>query len=123
MRKSAIKMKKIKIIKKNSHFQRLYKKGKSLVSPCFVCYLRKRNGDGVFFGITVSKKIGNAVMRNRAKRVLRVAVREAVKRGLSSCELLLVARSKTPFVKSDRVVRELCSLLEKEELLPLGEKK
>lgn len=115
-------MKKIKIIKKNSHFQRLYKKGKSLVSPCFVCYWRKRNNDEVFFGITVSKKIGGAVIRNRAKRVLRVAVREAVKNGLSGCDLLLVARGKTPFVKSDRVTRELCELLLKEGLLASGVK-
>lgn len=115
-------MKNIIIIKKNSHFQRLYKKGKSLVSPCFVCYYRKRTAGGVFFGITVSKKIGNAVLRNRSKRVLRVAVREAVKCGLSSCELLLVARGKTPFVKSDRVVRELCDLLSKEGLLSSGDK-
>ncbi len=117
MRKSAIKMKKIKIIKKNSHFQRLYKKGKSLVSPCFVCYFRKRSDDAVFFGITVSKKIGKAHLRNRAKRVLRVAVREAVKSGLSGCELLLVARGKTPFVKSDKVAKQLCELLLKEGLL------
>ena len=110
-------MKKIQIIKKNAQFQRLFKKGKSLVSPCFVCYYRKREKSGVSFGITVSKKIGGAVQRNRAKRVLRVAVREAVKMGLSGYELLLVARSKTPFVKSDRVVKELCQMLSKEGLL------
>jgi len=110
-------MKKIQIIKKNAQFQRLYKKGKSLVSPLFVCYYRKREGAGVSFGITASKKIGGAVLRNRAKRVLRVAVREAVKNGLSGCELLLVARGKTPFVKSDKVVKQLCELLIKEGLI------
>ncbi len=106
-------MKKIKSIKQNTRFQRLYKKGASFVSPCFVCYLRKIPRNEVFLGLTVSKKIGKAVERNRAKRVLREAAREAVKRGLSGCEILLVARGKTPFIKSTRASKELCEILKK----------
>ena len=106
-------MKKIKSIKQNSRFQRLYKKGESFVCPCFVCYLRKNTRDEVFLGLTVSKKIGKAVERNRAKRVLRAAARDAVKCGLSGCEMLLVARGKTPFVKSTRVSKELFAVLKK----------
>lgn len=104
-------MKKIKVIKQNAVFSRLYKKGTSIVCPTFVCYIRKRRGEGVFLGLTASKKIGGAVVRNRAKRVLRVAARYLQSRGLSGVEMLLVARGKTPFVKSDRVCRELESAL------------
>jgi len=104
-------MEKIQSIKQNSHFKRLYTKGVSLVSPCLVCYVRKNNVGSVRLGLTVSKKIGSAVLRNRAKRVLRVAAREAVKNGLKSADLLLVARGKTPFVKSGRVSQELLLLL------------
>ena len=110
-------MKKIKSIKQNSRFARLYKKGKSIVSPCFVCYIRKLVQDEVMLGITVSKKIGGAVERNRAKRVLRAATRYAVQCGLCSCEMLLVARGKTPFVKSTRVANELVLMLEKNGFL------
>ncbi len=117
-------MKKIKSIKQNSRFQRLYKKGTSMVSPCLVCYVRKLARDEVFLGLTVSKKIGGAVERNRAKRVLRVAARQAQKQGLSCCEMLLVARGKTPFVKSTRVAEELCQMLRKGGFLkPQAEKK
>ena len=104
-------MKKIKSIKQNSRFARLYKKGKSIVSSSFICYIRKQNRDEVSLGLTVSKKIGGAVVRNRAKRVLRAAAREALKCGLSSCEMILVARGKTAFVKSTVVSKELISQL------------
>lgn len=100
-------MKKIKVIKQNAVFSRLYKKGTSLVCPTFVCYIKKHKGEDVFLGLTVSKKIGGAVQRNRAKRVLRVAARYVLARGLSGVSMLLVARGKTPFVKSDRVCKEL----------------
>lgn len=104
-------MKKIQRIKQNSHFKRLYQKGESLVCPCLVCYIRKNTVGEVRLGLTVSKKIGGAVLRNRAKRVLRVAAQSAVKAGLSSVDMLLVARGKTPFVKSTRVEQELLEAL------------
>ena len=104
-------MKKIKVIKQNAVFSRLYKKGTSIVCPTFVCYIKKHKGEDVFLGITASKKIGGAVERNRAKRVLRVAARYLKERGLSGVQMLLVARGKTPFVKSDRVCRELYKAL------------
>lgn len=104
-------MKKIRVIKQNCVFARLYKKGTSIVCPTFVCYIRRRKGEGVFLGLTASKKIGGAVERNRAKRVLRVAARYLKDKGLSGVEMLLCARGKTPFVKSDRVCRELYKAL------------
>lgn len=113
-------MKKIAIIKQNARFQRLYKRGEALVSPCLVCYIRRTGRRGLELGLTASKKIGGAVQRNRAKRVLRVAAQAAAARGLAGCEMLLVARGKTPYIKSDRAVRELCELLCKSGFLSDG---
>lgn len=110
-------MEKLQSIKQNSHFKRLYSKGTSLVLPCLVCYVRKNNVGKVRIGLTVSKKIGNAVKRNRAKRVLKVAARDAVKLGLKDTDLLLVARGKTPFVKSYRVSKELTEALKQASFL------
>ncbi|MBQ7799496.1 MAG: ribonuclease P protein component [Oscillospiraceae bacterium] len=114
-------MKKIQRIKQNSQFKRLYQKGQSLVSPCLVCYIRKNSTGEVKLGLTVSKKIGGAVERNRAKRVMRVAARAAVAAGLSGADMLLVARGKTPFVKSTRVESELLSSLERAGFVNRGE--
>ncbi len=110
-------MKKYAVIKKNSVFKRLYNKGKCIVCPLFVLYIREARTEGLFVGITVSKKIGKAHLRNRAKRVLRVAAREAFKEGLCGYEIVLTARAKTPFVKSDRVRDELISALKKNGFL------
>ena len=110
-------MKKIKVIKQNAVFARLYKKGTSIVCPTFVCYVKKHKGEDVFLGLTASKKIGGAVERNRAKRVLRVAARYLYDKGLRGVQMLLVARTKTTFVKSDRVCRELEAALIKSGFL------
>ncbi len=51
-------------------------------------------------GITTSKKIGNAVERNRARRVIRAAYREIEDRIIGNYDIIFVARSKTKYVKS-----------------------
>ena len=59
-------------IKRNSDFQAIYKNGKSVANRQFVVYTYK-NRDLKHFrlGISVSKKLGNAVTRNRIKRAIR----------------------------------------------------
>lgn len=59
-------------IKKNDDFQKVYKQGKSVANKQFIVY-RLANPENEHFrlGISVSKKIGNAVTRNRIKRAIR----------------------------------------------------
>ena len=52
---------------------------------------------------------------------MRVAARAALNAGLSSADMLLVARGKTPFVKSTRVEKELLSLLKSAGYLSEGD--
>lgn len=68
-------------------------------------------------GITTSKKIGNAVRRSRSRRVIREAVRGLAPTIKSGYDLVLVARTKTPFVKSTEVMEALKQQLEKAGLL------
>ena len=59
-------------IKKNSDFQTIYKKGKSVANRQFVAYTYNNSENKHFrLGISVSKKLGNAVTRNRIKRAIR----------------------------------------------------
>ncbi|WP_182696634.1 ribonuclease P protein component [Staphylococcus saprophyticus] len=59
-------------IKKNSDFQFIYKKGKSVANRQFVIYTEPNKALNHFrLGISVSKKLGNAVVRNRIKRAIR----------------------------------------------------
>lgn len=72
---------KYSVINKNKDFVKAYKKGKCVAGRACLVYFRKeyRNRkDGVQFtrvGISTSKKIGNAVQRSRARRVIRAALR------------------------------------------------
>jgi ribonuclease P protein component len=51
-------------------------KGLRVARPGLVLLVRDNGGDGARYGITVTKKIGNAVVRNRMKRRFRALVRE-----------------------------------------------
>lgn len=50
-------------------------RGVRVVTPAFILLVNKTGGDGARVGFTVSRKVGNAVVRNRARRRLREAVR------------------------------------------------
>lgn len=96
---------KIVAINENREFKRIYQKGKSSVSPVLVTYVSKNKGKHLRVGITASKKIGNAVKRNRSRRIIRAAYRALLPRldQNRNLDLIFVARGKTPFVKSTAV--------------------
>ena len=90
-------------LKENRDFQRLYRKGKSFVSPVLVTYILKNKSDNLRYGITTGKKIGNAVRRSRARRVIRAAFKQCAPNLKSGYDIVFVARGKTPFVKSTQI--------------------
>ena len=100
-------MEKLVPICRNNDFGRIYARGKSYVSPLVVVYALKNRTKNVRVGITTSKKVGNAVQRNRSRRVLREAYRQLADRVKPGYDLVLVARGRTPFVKSTQVQRHL----------------
>ena len=91
----------------NNDFRRLYARGKSFVSPVVVVYTLKNRTGQVRVGITTSKKIGNAVQRNRSRRVIREAYRGLASRVRPGVDLVFVARGKTPYVKSTDVALQM----------------
>ncbi|MEM7665184.1 MAG: ribonuclease P protein component [Pseudomonadota bacterium] len=69
-------------------------KGLRNARPGFVLLTRPNGGEGVRFGITVTKKIGNAVVRNRMKRRFRELLRAALpEQGLPDHDHVLIGRS------------------------------
>ena len=87
-------MSKIITIKKNHEFRRLYAKGASAVSPWLVIYCRKNNFGVNRLGITVSTKLGCAVIRNRIRRRLREIYRLNTGRLASGYDIVIVARGR-----------------------------
>ncbi len=96
----------------NTDFRRAYKRGKCVRFPEVVVYINRNRTGEVRYGITSSKKIGNAVTRNRARRVIRAAFFSSdvpVKRGF---DLVFVARSSTAACKSTELVPRIQKALE-----------
>ena len=89
----------MKTIKLNRDFRRCYSKGAFLSHGALVTYARKNRGKETRIGITTSKKIGNAVQRNRARRIIRVGAEFP-----HGYDLVFVARHKTIFLKSTDLV-------------------
>ena len=92
---------------KNHDFHRIYAKGKSYVSSVLVVYALKNRRKMLRVGITTSKKIGNAVQRNRSRRVIREAFRQLAPGVKKGYDLIFVARGRTPFVKSTEIRRQM----------------
>lgn len=95
----------IETIKENRAFQRAYSRGKFYVGPVLVTYVVRNRKKESRYGITTGKKIGNAVKRNRSRRIIRAAFREYAGRLKPGYDLVFVARAKTPFVRSGEVQR------------------
>ncbi len=104
-------------LKENRDFKRLYFKGKSFVSPVVVVYVLKNRTNNIRYGITTSKKIGKACKRNRARRVIKAALSTLLPNISNGYDLVFVARAKTPFVKSDYVLRCMSKQLEQAGVL------
>ena len=114
-------MNKTVTIKENHVFRRMYSKGRSVVTPMVVVYCRKNGLDHNRLGVTVSTKLGGAVVRNRARRRLREVYRLAQPRMRRGYDVVLVARRRclgVPWSKLtvafDRACREL-GLMEEAE--------
>lgn len=87
----------------NKDFLRLYKQGKYINSKeCVVYYLPNKLPFNRI-GITTSKKVGNAVLRNRARRVIKAEYRKNELSFPVGFDIVIVARSEACDVKSDIV--------------------
>lgn len=110
-------MREIITLNRNKEFTKAYSKGKSFVSPVLVIYVIKNRAKNIRIGITASKKIGNAVERNRAKRVIKESFRKIFPLLSGNFDLVFVARKKTCEVKSTKILQIMEQNLKKAGLL------
>lgn len=98
-----------KTLNKNHLFARAYRSKQCYVSPFVVTYIVRRRAEGIHIGITASKKIGGAVQRNRARRIVKAAANELLNGIVGRVDVVFVCRKaalskKSTFIKT--IIRE-----------------
>lgn len=104
-------MKHTEKLNQNYLFRRLYRVGKCQVTPYFALYMRKNRKKFNRLGITATKKIGNAVQRNRARRVITEAYRLLEDRLPLGFDIVIVARTRATSTKMQPLMRSLETVL------------
>lgn len=97
-------------LKKNHRFQFVYKNGRSYANRYLVMYVRENGTDRNRLGISVSKKVGNSVVRHRVTRLVRESYRlhEAVFN--SGLDIVIVARASAASVDYEEIESALLHL-------------
>ncbi|MGN8647657.1 ribonuclease P protein component [Gracilibacillus sp. HCP3S3_G5_1] len=105
-------------IKKNSEFQEVFKKGASFANRQLVIYyLHKDQQQHYRVGLSVSKKIGNAVVRNQVKRYIRQAFLELDTTIKKDYDIIIIARQPVKNMDFHQIKNSLHHLLYKTKLL------
>jgi len=85
-------------LKKNCDFQNVYRNGKSYANKYLVMYVLENNTDKNRLGISVSRKVGNSVVRHRFTRLVRESYRLHENIFNSGLDIVVVARKSAAFV-------------------------
>ena len=82
-------------LKKNSDFQKVYRQGKSYANRYLVMYVLENHTEGNRLGISVSKKVGNSVIRHHLTRLIRESYRLHEDMFNNGLDIVVIARSTT----------------------------
>ena len=80
-------------LKKNRDFQFVYRRGKSYANRLLVMYVLKNGSQKNRYGISVSKKVGNSVVRHHVTRLLRESYRLHEEMFNSGLDIVVIARA------------------------------
>ena len=79
-------------LKKNSEFQAVYRQGRSFVNKYLVMYIKGNESEKNRIGISVSRKVGNSVVRHRITRLIRESCRLNEEKFEKGYDMAVVAR-------------------------------
>lgn len=104
----------------STDFRRVRRLGKSYAHPLIVLISLYNDDDQTRIGVAAGRSVGNAVQRNRVKRLLRAAVQPYLTRIVPGWNVILIARR--PMIDADfgRVQESLIGLLRRAHLLELS---
>ncbi len=102
---------------RSEDFKRVRRSGKSYAHPLLVLVVQSADEGQLHVGVAASRGMGSAVQRNRAKRLLREAVRTLLPSIAPGREILLIARPPLLACKTPEVREALQTLLRRAELV------
>ena len=108
-------------VKENYLFRRIYRKGASAVEPCMVVYCQKNRRGMTRLGVTVSTKLGKAVVRNHARRQMRELWRTHKGEMTPGYDVIIVVRSRATHTPYRVLEKQYLDALKKLSLSEDGE--
>ena len=106
-------------LKKNYDFQNVYKTGKSYANKYLVMYVVENHSDKNRLGISVSKKVGNSVVRHRVTRLIRESYRLHENIFNSGLDIVVIARNSASKVSYEEIESALLHLAKLHHIMKL----
>lgn len=94
-------VKKLQTVRNSRQFRQIYEQGQKFHTSLFSVFIQKTEGNERRIGITVTRKVGNAVIRNRCKRRIREALRILFEDSANPCGFDLVVNAKSNLIEAD----------------------
>ncbi len=110
------------VLRRKSDFNFIYNKGKSLGDRYVVVFYKKNDLDFNRTAFLASKKVGNAVQRNRARRLMKESYREISKKIGIGFDLIFIARSTIVQKKYADVHKSMYSACKRAGIIEKGER-
>ena len=104
-------------IRKNIEFLNVYRHGKSYANKYLIMYVLNNKLDENRFGITVSKKVGNSVVRHRITRLIRECIRLQESNILTEYDIVIVARKAAKDKKYQDIESAFLNLCKRQNIL------
>ena len=105
-------MKRFPSIKKHSEYQSIYKTAPSRATGLLIMYVKDREGEGNRIGISVSRRVGNSVVRHTFIRRMREIFRKNDPQTVQGKDIIIVARNQAGSVSYDQLNRDYVKLLQ-----------
>lgn len=107
-------------LRRSADIRRVRRHGQRWQHPLLLLFAAPADRDVSRFAVSVSKKVGTAIVRNRSKRRIREAIRRRLDDVRPGWDCLLVVRATLPEASFEEVEAAVCQLLSQADLLNEG---